>query len=122
MAGLVDGQLAPPPKSPNCVSTQADPEDSHYIAPIPWDGTVIAAKAAIKAWLLTVPRTELVSEDGPYLHVTFTTAVFRWVDDVEFLISIKEACIHFRSASRTGHSDLGVNRRRMEGLRAAWRT
>ena len=56
-------------------------------------------------------------EDG-YLHATFESAVFRFIDDVEFQLSPVEGVINVRSASRVGHSDLGVNRRRVEVLRA----
>ena len=40
----------------------------------------------------------------------------RYVDDVEFYINEKNKIIHFRSASRIGYSDLGVNRKRMEEI------
>jgi uncharacterized protein (DUF1499 family) len=40
------------------------------------------------------------------------------VDDVEFVFDDEAKTIHFRSASRTGYGDLGVNRARMEQVRA----
>jgi uncharacterized protein (DUF1499 family) len=46
--------------------------------------------------------------------------IFRFVDDVEFWIDAKNQVIHFRSASRVGHSDLGANRARMESIRKAF--
>ena len=65
-------------------------------------------------------RARIVTAEGDYLHVEFRSAVFRFVDDVEFLVDTREKNIHFRSASRMGYSDLGVNRRRMERIRAAF--
>jgi len=51
-----------------------------------------------------------------FLHVEFTSKIFRFVDDVEFYFNAP-GIIHFRSASRIGHSDMGVNRHRMEEIR-----
>jgi uncharacterized protein (DUF1499 family) len=59
-----------------------------------------------------------VEDTGDYVHATVTTALWRFVDDVEFLWSEAEGVIHFRSASRLGRSDLGTNRRRMERIAA----
>jgi len=43
--------------------------------------------------------------------------LLRFIDDVEFVFDDATKMIQFRSASRTGYSDLGVNRRRMEEIR-----
>lgn len=76
------------------------------------------AKEALKATIATLPRTKLVDEDESYLHYEFTSLLLRFVDDVEFLFEETTKTLHFRSASRTGYSDLGVNRKRMEQVRA----
>jgi uncharacterized protein (DUF1499 family) len=67
-----------------------------------------------------MPRTELVEEEGHYLHYTFKTWPIPFIDDVEFIIDPDAKVIHYRSASRVGHSDLGVNSRRMEKVVAAF--
>jgi uncharacterized protein (DUF1499 family) len=72
----------------------------------------------LKTVLTTLPRTKLVDEDESYLHYEFTSLLLRFVDDVEFLFDEATKTIHFRSASRLGHSDFGVNRKRMEQMRA----
>jgi uncharacterized protein (DUF1499 family) len=61
---------------------------------------------------------KLIEEDETYLHYEFTSLLLRFVDDVEFLFDDETKTIHFRSASRTGYGDLGVNRKRMEQVRA----
>ncbi len=71
----------------------------------------------MKAAIATLRRTKLVEEDESYLHFEFTSLIMRFVDDVEFLFDDESKTIHFRSASRTGYGDLGVNRRRMEEIR-----
>ena len=45
----------------------------------------------------------------------------RFDDDVEFVVDEQAGTIHFRSASRAGRGDLGVNRRRMEAIVAEFR-
>jgi len=43
------------------------------------------------------------------------------VDDVEFHLDEATQTAHFRSASRIGYSDLGVNRKRMEEFTSLYR-
>ncbi|MDH4300987.1 MAG: DUF1499 domain-containing protein [Nitrospira sp.] len=109
--------LAPCPDSPNCVSTRAT-DEGHAIAPLRYTKPRAEAKEALKAAIATLPRTKLVEEDESYLQYEFTSLLLRFVDDVEFLFDDDTKTVHFRSASRTGYSDLGVNRRRMEEVRA----
>ncbi len=118
--GVHDGKLATCPASPNCVSTAAS-EESQRMEPIVFSGTVDEAMRRLREVLSEVPRTTIVTERDDYLYVECSTALFRFVDDVEFLIDEDAGLIHFRSASRAGHSDLGVNRRRMEQITTAFR-
>ena len=106
-------RLAPCPSSPNCVSTQAQ-DEGHAIAPFRYRKSRAEAKEALKEIVRSLPRTKLVEEDESYLHYEFTSLLLRFVDDVEFLFDDESKTIHFRSASRTGYGDLGVNRKRME--------
>jgi uncharacterized protein (DUF1499 family) len=110
-------QLSPCPSSPNCVSTQAQ-DEGHAIEPIRYRKPRAEAKEALKEVIRSLPRTKLVEEDESYLHYEFTSLLLRFVDDVEFLFDDETKTIHFRSASRTGYGDLGVNRKRMEQVRA----
>jgi uncharacterized protein (DUF1499 family) len=114
--GVTDGKLAPCPDTPNCVATQSG-TGAQRMEPIPFEGTPAAALARLKRVLAALPRTRVASERENYLHVECTSLVFRFIDDVEFLIDADAEVIHFRSASRAGRSDLGVNRRRMEEVR-----
>lgn len=108
--------LKPCPTSPNCVSTQAR-DEGHAIAPIRYRKSRVEAKEALKEVVRLLPRSKLVEEDESYLHYEFTSLLLRFVDDVEFLFDDEIKTIHFRSASRTGYGDLGVNRTRMEQVR-----
>lgn len=109
--GVTGGRLAPCKRSPNCVSSQADPADAeHYIAPL--KGSMQDVKKAVEA----MPRTRIVLEQPNYLYAEFRSRLFGYVDDVEFHHDGK--VIHVRSASRLGRRDFGVNRNRVERLRA----
>ena len=110
--------LAPCPSSPNCVSTLAPAEDTrHAIAPYRYHKSRAEAKEAVKATIASLPRTKLVDEEEAYLHYEFTSWLLRFVDDVEFVVDDESKTIHFRSASRIGYGDYGVNRDRMEAIR-----
>jgi uncharacterized protein (DUF1499 family) len=104
------------PSSPNCVSTQAQ-DEGHAIAPFRYRKSRAEAKEVLKEALRSLPRMKLVEEDEAYLHYEVTSLLLRFVDDVEFLFDDETKTIHFRSASRTGYGDLGVNRTRMEQVR-----
>ncbi|MGH8667751.1 MAG: DUF1499 domain-containing protein [Burkholderiales bacterium] len=108
--GVRDGMLAACKRSPNCVSSQADPADlEHYIAPL--HGTMDAVRHAVTSF----PRATLVREHKDYLYAEFRTRLLRYVDDVEFFFDGK--VIQVRSCSRLGRRDFGVNRKRVEELR-----
>lgn len=109
--------LAPCPSSPNCVTTKAL-DEGHAIAPISYHKPRDEAKEALKELIRSLPRMQLVEEDETYLHYEATSLLLRFVDDVEFLFDDEAKTLHFRSASRTGYGDLGVNRKRMEQVRA----
>lgn len=114
--GVLDGRLAPCPDSPNCVSTQAqDPE--HSIAPLVFQGDVTTALETLSEIVGQLPRTRVTEKSENYLCVEFRSALFRFVDDVEFFAEPDSGRIHMRSASRIGYSDLGVNRDRIELIR-----
>ena len=88
------------------------------IAPFRYSKTRSDAKAFLKSAIAGLPRTKLVEEDETYLHYEFTSLLLRFVDDVELFFDDEVKTIHFRSASRVGYGDLGVNRRRMEDIRS----
>ncbi len=111
-----EGSLAPCPATPNCVSTFSD-DGAHAIKPLSYKGSMEEAMAALAAVVDSMPRTEIVAQTVNYLYAEFTSRVWRFVDDVEFVFDDEQKIIHFRSASRLGKSDFGVNRQRMEEVR-----
>lgn len=114
--GVTNGRLAECPDYTNCVSTQAaDPE--HQLDPIPFTQSAEEAHQRLKAIILSMPRSRIVTSNTGYVHAEFSSPLFGFVDDLEVAIDETEQLIHFRSASRTGRSDFGVNRKRMEQIR-----
>lgn len=117
--GVKDGRLAPPKRTPNCVSSQADRADTeHAIAPIAFKGDTPAAMAAVRKAVESMPGSTVVRAEGAYLYAEYRSKLMRFVDDVEFLHDPQAGVIHVRSASRLGRRDFGVNRARVEALRA----
>ena len=74
----------------------------------------------LEAVLASQPRTTIVTRTENYLHAEARSRLFRFVDDVEFYVDSRDGVIQFRSASRVGHSDFGVNRARMQEIRRAF--
>jgi uncharacterized protein (DUF1499 family) len=113
--GVKDGRFAACKPTPNCVSSQADPADrEHYITPIAFSGTMQELRGAVES----MTRATVISEEGNYLYAEYKSALLGYVDDVELLLDDKARLVHVRSASRLGRSDFGVNRKRIEELRA----
>ena len=84
--------------------------------PLPFAGPAEEALLRVRKAVEKLPRTTLVRAEPGYLHFEVRSLVFRFVDDLEFLVDQEQQVIHFRSASRAGYSDMGVNRRRMERI------
>jgi len=112
LLGLTDGALLPCPDRPNCVSSESGEDTVHSVKPLDaalWPDLPQAIEAA---------GGVMLSSDEHYLHAGFTSSLFRFVDDVEARLDEAAGVIHIRSASRVGHSDFGVNRKRVEALRS----
>ncbi len=115
--GVKDGRLAACPGTPNCVSSQA-PDAEHKVEAIAYTTSASEALAKIKSVTESMERAAIVTEDSNYLYAEFTSGLMGFVDDVEFFVDDNAKVIHVRSASRLGQSDLGVNRKRVEEIRA----
>lgn len=110
--------LLPCPPSPNCVSSHAT-DGEHDVAPFPLSVAPEEAWSVVVEEVAALPRTTVVEERLGYLHAECASLIFGFVDDLE--LHLHGAEIDLRSAARTGQSDLGVNRRRVEELRESLR-
>jgi uncharacterized protein (DUF1499 family) len=115
--GVHGSALSPCPASRNCVASDAG-DDAHGIPPFELAVTPEEAWPLVRSAVASLPRTRIADETPGYLHAECTSAVFRFVDDLELQLRAGEGRIAVRSASRVGEGDLGVNRARVEKLRA----
>ncbi|MEO8603657.1 MAG: DUF1499 domain-containing protein [bacterium] len=111
--------LAPCPAKPNCVSSLAT-DASQRVAPLAYRGDAAAAMQRLRAIIAAQPRATVVEASDRALRAEFRSRIFRFVDDVNCVVDPAASVIQIRSASRLGYSDLGVNRQRVEALRAAF--
>ena len=109
--------LRPCPDSPNCVSSDAH-DEQHQIAPLIFTTSAAEAWQLLQEQVAKLPRTIVVTEKPGYLHVECRSRLFGFVDDLEFQLRAAQGLIAVRSAARTGYYDFGVNRQRVEELRA----
>ena len=114
--GVKNGRFAPCPDKDNCVSSQSK-AGKHHVEPLVYNQSRESALNHLKQVIQSMKRTRIVEESDEYLRVEFTSAVMGFVDDVEFYFP-DEPVIHVKSASRIGYSDFGVNRKRVEEIRA----
>ncbi len=115
--GLVEARLTKCPDKPNCICTEFEADATHYIDPIVFtqnNGAEILSR--IKNSVREIGGS-IQAEADNYLAFTFTSSIFRFVDDLEIRIDTDQNMIHMRSASRVGRSDGGVNKKRIEQLK-----
>lgn len=112
-----NGKLYPPPNAPRAVSSQVAPDHRAYIAPFVVQGDAKSFFAQLTGVVAKQPRVNIVKQTDQYLKAEFTTAMLRFVDDVEFVLDAKAGVVHVRSASRIGYYDFNTNRKRIEAIR-----
>jgi len=117
---MKDNVFTPCPGTPNCVSSM-ESGTSHYLSPLRYEGTAETARKRLIEVIQGFKRTQIVEDRDVYVRATFTSFLFGFVDDVEFLFDDNEKMIHVKSASRSGSYDFGVNRRRCETIRQRFR-
>ena len=105
------------PDTPNCVYSQASNPDKKI------ETFTLSAGNPQTDWerliaIIQQQGGEIHFNDDQYCHAVFTSTIFRFKDDLELLREDNQ--VQIRSASRAGKSDLGVNRKRVEAIRAAY--
>ncbi len=125
--GVKDSRLKPPAPTRNSVSSQAVLHPDHpqrayaEINPLPLkNGSGESSLRALTAILQSMPGIKVVEQRPDYLHAEAETRWLKFVDDLEFWFNPARGVIELRSASRLGREDFGVNRERIEAIRAAY--
>ncbi|MBT7152642.1 MAG: DUF1499 domain-containing protein [Deltaproteobacteria bacterium] len=114
--GVHNQQLSNCPDSPNCVSSTVQDQE-HQIAPFHVKGKSDIIWSQLLQTIDSFPRCLMITKTDVYLHMECKSLIFRFVDDLELLLTPTTGIIDIRSASRLGKSDFGVNRKRVESLR-----
>ncbi len=114
--GAPGNVLSPCPGTPNCVASQ-DAKASQLMPAIPFTGRVEDAQARLREAIGSMARGKVTVDRPGYVAVEFRSRLLGFVDDAEFVLDGKKGEIRFRSAARVGHSDLGMNRRRIKAIR-----
>lgn len=110
--GITNGKLATCPDKPNCASSENPSDTAHFVEPISTslgDDVFNVARKAIGDMGGTVTQT-----GENYLAAEFKSSLFGFVDDFELRLDKQSSQLHVRSASRVGHSDLGINAKRVD--------
>jgi uncharacterized protein (DUF1499 family) len=122
--GVIQGRLSPPSTTANSVSSQAglypDHPQKEYasIAPLRFTGDGDVAMEKLAGVLRESARTVVIHQIPGYIYAQATTQWLKFTDDVEFWFDRENQVIQVRSASRLGQKDLGINRARIEAIRA----
>lgn len=110
--GVFQSKFKNCPDKPNCISSFSKKDSAHYIDPIdvkePKD---IVIKKILNIIKLT-KNSKIIKNQNDYIHMEVSSDIFKFVDDVEFFFGVSGK-IHMKSKSRVGHSDLGVNKKRL---------
>jgi len=114
--GVIKGELAPLPKTPNCVSSFAIDMDK-YVEPLPFVGDFEESKEKLLRVMKEYGTMSVVTEEGNYMHIVFTTGKMKFNDDVELLFDLTLNKIYYRSASRVGYGDMGLNKERYASIK-----
>lgn len=125
--GVSAGRLKPPSVTPNSVSSQAALYPDHPqrayadIAPLPLkQASADRSLRELVAVLASMPGVTVVEQRADYLQAQAETRWMKFTDDLEFWVDPARNTIELRSASRLGRKDFGVNRARIEAIRAAY--
>jgi uncharacterized protein (DUF1499 family) len=116
-----DYYLAPCTNNPNCVSSLA-PRDSHQFIPaLTFAHNPEDELKTLKSVLTSMTGTGVITQQQNYIHAECRSRLFGFVDDLEFYWDANDKLCHVRSAARLGFYDFGVNRRRVEKIRAEFK-
>jgi uncharacterized protein (DUF1499 family) len=122
--GVHNNRLKAPSMTPNSVSSQAELHPAHpqkeyaRIAPLKFSGDGVQAMEKLAVVVKNRERTTIVTQLPDYIYAESDTRLLRFRDDMEFWLDKDAGAIQVRSASRIGRGDHGVNRTRIEEIRA----
>ncbi|MBQ0711971.1 MAG: DUF1499 domain-containing protein [Porticoccus sp.] len=119
--GLVNGSLSRCSTKPNCVCSEHIDDVGHYIEPVTNIENREMDKMPKVVSIIQNMNGVIQRKKDNYIAATFTSSIFGFVDDFEIRTDSNLGTLHFRSASRVGYGDGGVNRKRVELFKTFYR-
>lgn len=119
--GVTEGTLKPLSGKPNGVSTQTT-DPSKKVSPLPFKENAENTLQALATAVSQYGNAKVIEQEDDYLYVVFTTTLMKFRDDAEFYLDANSRQVHFRSASRAGYSDMGLNAKRYQKLAEIYNT
>jgi uncharacterized protein (DUF1499 family) len=104
------------PEPPKCASSE-EKNTAKFIEPFSFDDQPAQAMARLKTAVLSEDNATITKQQPTTLYAEVRSQIFGFVDDVKFVLLPEQNTIQVRSSARTGYSDFGVNRRRLERIR-----
>ncbi|WP_415894728.1 DUF1499 domain-containing protein [Neptuniibacter sp. PT34_22] len=118
-AGIIDSRLTKCSSKPNCVCSEFS-NKTHYIEPFILPAVVHDSDALITILVEVIEASggevQSIIKENRYIAAEFSSRILGFVDDFEVRIDMEERFVHFRSASREGYSDFGVNKARVQSI------
>jgi uncharacterized protein (DUF1499 family) len=118
--GLLNDTLTECPAKPNCICSEYESDLEHYLQPIHFSSQQLQLTHEFVKQIVGEMGGSVQFETEHYIASTFSSSVFGFVDDFEIRLDVQQGLIHFRSASRVGHSDAGVNLNRAETFKTLY--
>lgn len=106
--GVHNGKLSELKKTENGVSSQTT-QDSKKVEALAFNGDVAETKKVLIEAFDECGTYEINMNAENYIHVIFISDTMKFKDDLEIFIDVENNIVNYRSESRVGHSDMGVN-------------
>jgi len=110
--GLIENKLQVCLSRTNCVCSEYNKDSSVYMEPLQMSGNENEIEKIRN--IVQQMNGEVINQNSYYLSATFKSKWFGFIDDFEVRLDVKSELIQYRSESRVGRSDFGVNRKRLE--------
>ena len=104
-------------ETPHCLSSQTE-ENKNFVIPFKIKSTPNEAWKDLKNKLHHYSRITITHETPTTIHAEATSLVFKFVDNMDFILDKEQNMIYIQTSSRSAHSDFGVNIKRIDILRA----
>ncbi len=106
------------PSTPNCTRVANFNVRGEGLKPMLLNTSLESVHDAILLWINGQPRSEVLLDNGNFIHAKFLSFIFRFPDDlyVYLFCERNQSTFWVQSQSRLGQGDLNVNEERVQSL------